>query len=378
MDSEHGSLASVAYHGGEGNDAFRTVGPTNSFDWTTAGRQKHNPSGRTNMRFAPYEQLDSIPHIIVDGAATVDTVLTLSHWPKSGTPSNLKRDTSAEIVFAYLDSPSLHVQADAVSNNHFDEDGLVGIFALIDLSMAEKYRDLLMDAARAGDFGVYEHRDAARIAFTISAYADSNASPLPKEIFELPHPQLTGRLYEHLLELFPRFLTDLDDFKQHWEEEDAQLSASEELIARGEIAIEEQLNLDLAIIHIPENLAANPVHRLAQARSARCHPMALHNRTDCSRLLIEQGQAIEFQYRYESWVQLASRRPLLRVDLSDLAGELNQEETSGGRWKFDGVDRITPQLHLEGSPATSISPRRIQMHLEQRLSTGKPAWNPYD
>jgi hypothetical protein len=27
----------------------------------------------------------------------------------------------------YLDSPRFHVEADAVSNNHFDEDGLVGI-----------------------------------------------------------------------------------------------------------------------------------------------------------------------------------------------------------------------------------------------------------
>src|SRR5665213_4248726 len=101
-------------------------------------------------RFVPYTQLDSSPNIIVDGAGTTGTVLTLSHWPKSGTPANLKRDTSTEIVFAYLDSPDLYVNAGAVSNNHFDEDGLVGIFALTDISTADKYRDLLMDAASAG------------------------------------------------------------------------------------------------------------------------------------------------------------------------------------------------------------------------------------
>src|ERR1019366_1612838 len=101
--------------------------------------------------FVPYDQLNSSPNIIVDGAATTGPVLTLSHWPKSGTPAALRRDTSAEIVFAYLDSPDLYAQADAVSNNHFDEDGLVGIFALTNLSTAEKYRDLLTDAANAGD-----------------------------------------------------------------------------------------------------------------------------------------------------------------------------------------------------------------------------------
>src|SRR5262245_1226541 len=102
------------------------------------------------MRFVPYERLDDSPNIIVDGAAGRGTVLTLSHWPKSGTPVHLKRDTSAEIVYAYLDSPSSQVAADVVSNNHFDEDGLVGIFALIDRRAGDKYRELLLDTASAG------------------------------------------------------------------------------------------------------------------------------------------------------------------------------------------------------------------------------------
>jgi hypothetical protein len=77
-------------------------------------------------------------------------------------------------------------------------------------------------------------------------------------------------------------------------------------------------------------------------------------------------------------VQLASRRPPSRVDLKDLARELNLEETSEGRWVFDGVDRITPRLHLEESETTSLSPDIIRRRLEQHLLTGAPAWNPYD
>ena len=107
-------------------------------------------------------------------------------------------------------------------------------------------------------------------------------------------------------------------------------------------------------------------------------PIAIHSRTKCSRVLILQGQHVEFQYRYESWVQLASRRPPARVDLGALAAELNQEESSGGRWMFEGVDRITPRLYLEGRPATSLSHETILYRLEQHLATGKPAWDPYD
>jgi len=324
-------------------------------------------SKSSERRFVPYDQLDSSPNIIVDGSATTGTVLTLSHWPKSGTPPKLKRDTSAEIVYAFLDCPDHYDNAEAVSNNHFDEDGLVGIFALTDLSAAERYRDLLLDVASAGDFGVYKRREAARMVFTLSAYADPNESPLPKSLFEMPHLQMAGRLYEHTLEVFPRLLTDLDNYKRFWEAEDAKLSASEELVENGDITFEERPDIDLAVVTIPNNPPRTPVH-----------PFAPHTRTNCTRLLILQGQHVEFQYRYESWVQLASRKPPSRVDLTGLANELNEEETSGGLWRFDGVERITPRLHLGGSSTTSLSPIAIRRRLEQHLSTGLPAWNPYD
>ena len=84
----------------------------------------------TAMRFVPYAEAADLPNIVVDGAAAAATVLTLSHWPKSGTPETLRADTSAEIVFKYLDAPAMHVDVGAASNNHFDEDGLIGIFAL--------------------------------------------------------------------------------------------------------------------------------------------------------------------------------------------------------------------------------------------------------
>ena len=90
------------------------------------------------MRFVPYTDLESIPNVIVDGARAGSTVLTLSHWPKSGTPPELRADTSTGIVFNYLDTPSSHVDVDVVSNNHFDEDGLVGMMILLDPVVADK------------------------------------------------------------------------------------------------------------------------------------------------------------------------------------------------------------------------------------------------
>jgi hypothetical protein len=235
-----------------------------------------------------------------------------------------------------------------------------------------------LDTASAGDFGVFQRRDAARIAFTISAYADPDTSPLPAKLFARTYLEMAGELYSQLLELMPNLLENPGAYKKHWETEDQKLAASEDLIAQGRITIEEKPALDLAIASIPDDLVPEPVHRFTQKRLAECHLFTLHSRTPCTRLLIVQGQHIEFQYRYESWVQLASRRPLPRVDLKALASELNQEETSGGHWVFDGVEGITPRLHLEGSANTSLPLVTVQGRLEEHLSAGLPAWNPYD
>ena len=141
-----------------------------------------------------------------------------------------------------------------------------------------------------------------------------------------------------------------------WEVEDARLTASEALIETGRITIDEHPELDLACVRLRPDLGAEPVPGFPGERLDECHPFALHTRTERTRLLLIQDRRIELQYRYEGWVQMASRRPAPRVDLSGLASELNQQEDSGGCWTFDGVDRITPRLHLQGRSSTSIDP----------------------
>ena len=163
------------------------------------------------MRYLPYAAASSEPNVIVDGTANDRTLITLSHWRRSGTPSDLMADTSTAIVFNYLDRPDLHVAADVVSNNHFDEDGLVGIYALLEPEVAACRRDLLIDVAQAGDFGVFKSRRAARIAFAISAHADPATSPFPRPLFDRPAPQVEEGLYRALLAALPRLLADIDE-----------------------------------------------------------------------------------------------------------------------------------------------------------------------
>jgi hypothetical protein len=328
------------------------------------------------MRFIPYNQA-TIPNVVVDGSPNDHTLLTLSHWPRSGTPAELKADTSAEIAFKYLDSPKFHVACDAVTNNHFDQDGLVGVYVLIAPIPAARNRELLIDVASAGDFGVFRSRTAVRINFAVSSFADPQTSPFPKAIFDQPYPRMAAELYARILELFPKLIVEPDAFKSLWEQEDAVLTESEKMIATGEVAIEERPDLDLAVVRVPQTSAESRIHRFASSQQSLCHPAAIHNATMCTRILLIQGQYAEFQYRYEGWVQMVSRKPPSRVDLAPLAVELNVME-DGGQWTFDGVDAITPRLHLDDKDESSIPVDVILSKLEHHLKTGPPAWDPHD
>ncbi len=100
--------------------------------------------------------------MVVDGSPTDGTVLCLSHWPGIAVAPGLEADLSAEMALAYLGRFDRHGGAGAVSNNHYDQDGLVGVFALVAPDDALARRDLLVEVARAGDFAVTTSRDAAR------------------------------------------------------------------------------------------------------------------------------------------------------------------------------------------------------------------------
>ncbi len=333
-------------------------------------------SSLPSFSFVPYEDLGEQPNIIVDGARNDFTVLTLSHWPKSGTPVELKRDTSAEIVFAYLDAPKLHHKVGIISNNHFDVDGLVGVFTLLNPEFAEKHRELLIDVGTAGDFGTYCNRAAARVTFTLSAFSDPARSPLAADIFQSPYAEKTARLYQALLPTFADILEHTDDYRDYWEDEDAHLTRSEAYLQDGTIEIREIADADLAIVRIPGGLQSGRTQQFDNPISKACHPFAIRNSTTCNRLVLVQGQSLEVQYRYESWLQFVSRPIPGRVDLTDLSDQLNKQEQGAGHWTFDGVDQINPTLHLQDAATTSIDPETIISKLCEHLRNGPVAWDP--
>lgn len=229
--------------------------------------------------YVPYGELDGRPSVIVDGAPAPGTVLTLSHWPQTPTPAGLERDLSAEMAFAYLDRPDLHVPGAAVSNNHFDQDGLVSVLALANPDAARARQRFLVEVARAGDFAVYDDRDAARVSMAIAA-------------LDADYDEMLGRVVE--------LCDDVSRARELWGEEDATLEASEALIESGAVTIDVVDPLELAFITVPDDAPDAGGHRFARGWHSGLHPMAINNATSAMAVATLRGSSYELTYRYET------------------------------------------------------------------------------
>jgi hypothetical protein len=322
---------------------------------------------------------------MVDGAARSSSVLVLSHWPQSPTPPALARDLSAQIVFAFLhlsdDAGSVKApglgrpqgsgaraalaaagRAEAVTNDHFDEDGFVSLLAMTDPETALRYEELLVEVASCGDFGVVRSREAARIAFAISPIGEEVAGTPPLGAPERPG-SFSGARYRAVLERAGELVEHPEHFRRYWEEADAAYAVGRGDIEAGRVVLEALPEVDLALVRrLPGAGALNSV--------------ALHSATAASRVLVFDGGRCELYLRYEGWVRYVSREVPLRPDLAPLADELSAAERSGARWESDGVGSLVSAMR---SPAggTDLEPAFVTRTVVEYLRHAPVAWDPF-
>ena len=331
------------------------------------------------LEYLPYHQLGERANIIVDGEPTPSTSLLLSHWPRSTCPNGLADDLSAQMVFRYLDhlragKRPLHGDAQVVSNNHFDQDGLVSVFSLVDPEQALRCRERLVDLAEAGDFGTFSDRQSARLAMALGAFAERERSPLGTEAFDGSYSELCAALYRELLPRFPGFLDETEAYRALWEEEDAALNALQVALARGQVRITEEAPLDLAVVEdrvgVLQSLSAALGGRFQRVRG-----MAIYNATQRTCIAFVEEHRYEVVYRYETWVKYVSRPIRARRDLAGLAAQLCERERDA-RWAFDEVSKITPRLYLSPGSHSALSSEVFVGTLKRFLEETPAAWDP--
>ncbi len=161
------------------------------------------------------------------------------------------------MAFRLLARPDLVPdEAEAVSNNHFDQDGPVSLYALVDPDEAVRRRRFLEDVACA-DFGLRRDRDAARLSMLLSALAGGDDLPAD-------YPERTGvLLYEdvlgRLLELAPPASTATSGVTR------TPRSPPATLRSRTAGPIEERPDVDLAVVRVAEDTPDAGGHRFGGA-----------------------------------------------------------------------------------------------------------------
>jgi hypothetical protein len=324
------------------------------------------PRVADDAAFVPAEGVGGAPHAVVDGARMPGTVLSLSHWPGAGTPPSLAADTSAEIVDRYLRAGAAGPEIRAVTNNHYDEDGLFGIWMLLERPPeGAPERRLAIAAAAAGDFGTWSDPWAARAAIAAMAMAERATTPFPevgRALARAGGRDPAGALYLAILPRVGGLLGDPERYRFLWEPEWRRVEADAALIESGEATVEDHPGADLAIVRAPRPL----------------HDMAVHPRTERTRVLtaLPDGTLV-VRHRYEKWVEYASRPLAPRADLAPLLPRLQASERRPGVWRFDGVAPIRPRLYLadeRGRPRpSSLGPERLADALAGFLSGARAA-----
>jgi hypothetical protein len=252
------------------------------------------------MRYVPVHELGSQAHVMIDGASRPHTALTLSHWPRSPTPPTLRRDLSAQIVLAALDAGYLASSGvDVATIDHYDEDGVIALGFSVVEGLAERHGELLVEAARVGDFGVVRDRSAALISFTLAALSDPSRSPLQSVRAvanqRATHLEVCGLAAVHALKILTELAQEILRFEDLWHDEATAFDAAVEGIGEW-IEIEEVPEHDLAIARIAPDRSLEALSDWGDL----VHPAAVNTVTDRMRIATIASGRMQLRYRYET------------------------------------------------------------------------------
>jgi hypothetical protein len=234
--------------------------------------------------------------------------LDLTHWQGNRTPPAFKADTSTEIALKFVASEEAARWAGAVVvNNHFDTDGVLSVWTLLEPEQAQANRNLLIAAAEAGDFDEWPGDDRG---LWLDAAIRALARPAADD----------AEAYAIVLPRLPELLATLDRRRDLWGEEWQTLQTVIQAVASGAIRFERRDRFGLAWHGSDQAEAPGPL-------------LARHFLPGCSRYLLAfEQQDGTFHYRYErpryAWAETVVRPTLPAPEPSSLARSLGLDWTS--------------------------------------------------
>jgi hypothetical protein len=329
------------------------------------------------MRFEFYsEALDNVPKLSVDG--TVENSIHFSHWEGNRTPPEVKADTSTEIALNLVASPNraaLTNGIEVVTNNHFDTDGTLSVWAVLTGERALEYRDLLIAAAEAGDFSEHSSDDGVRVSIAIQGADQASpnndtGSPLARLIAG-ENVDDDARAYDLVLPRVEHLLTHIDEYESLWREGWESVAAAIESFERGESKVftEGKISLVTLAPRLFDGAGFSPTRHSAPytaiSKFAKGELFLIAIPTD-------SGWFYRLDYPYYSWAETVVRPHVQRRDLTAVLQLLNSKESNHeGSWKEDNREMTSAVKFLDSAgtlAASRLEPHEVAEVLTSSLS----------
>ena len=322
------------------------------------------------MRFEFYNaSIENVPKLSVDGI--VPNSIHFSHWEGNETPADVKADTSTEIALNLVASPDrgkLTRDIELVTNNHFDTDGVLSVWTVVNGERALEFRDRLISAAEAGDFSEYTNEAAVRVSIAIQGSDqttpdDEAGSPLARFI---AGEEVTddAKAYQLVLPEVEHLLTRIDDYEPLWRSGWERIAKAVESFELGASQVVEYADCRLSAITLaPEIFSGsgfNPTRHAAPYTA-----ISRYARGTLYLIAIPRngGWYYRFDYPYYSWAETIVRRQVERRDFTKVLEELNEMEGNlNGRWQHDNREMTSAVKFLDQQgtlAASKLKPEEV-------------------
>ena len=293
-----------------------------------------------NRYFVPFAQLRQQPTILVDSVGNGAT-LTLAHWRGAPTPPALRDDTSAGSALRALHhaaTPGLEAQA--VTANHFDIDGFIGVWALLHPEVALQQEELLRLVAKLGDFREIDFANPlVDAALQLVCWLNAEEKARFYEPFGAParrrrEDEASADKFAWFLPRFAEVLQNPETGRAAWQPEYERVTHAAALLQQQPTQHRHYPAIGLVVVATP---ASAPYYALFGPTVGFDIVLSLY-----------EGNRYELEYKYTTWIDLESRPTLPRLALGPLVARLNELETSGQAWATDGITDTGPLLRLTG------------------------------
>ena len=313
------------------------------------------------MRFEFYsDAIAGLPKLSVDG--TVDNAIHFSHWKGNETPASVKADTSTEIalnVAAAANRDQLTQGIDLVTNNHFDTDGVLSVWAMLNGERALPLRDQLIAAAEAGDFSAYSSDDGVRASIVIQGSdspIDKSGSPLARQLAGHDVSD-EARQYELVLPHVEDVLKNTNNYESLWRESWSRIKRALDSFAGGSSRVEEFPDAKLSLVTLASAVFGShgfDPNKHAPPFTAISHHA--HGELFLIATPLDNGWTYRIDYPYYSWAETVVRPKVMRRDLSGLMNQLNElEKGSSGTWQLDSSELASAAKYLNPTGSLAVS-----------------------